>query len=84
MDAFVLCLDVYTPSHVWIWRRNVSVQDPNISRPWPKIAAEAMKEKDPKRMLELVQELNNALDSQPVEQEPGLAQVPNSTGAKAS
>jgi hypothetical protein len=41
-------------------------QDRKPSRPWQQIAAEVAKEKDSKRILELVSELNDALDSQPL------------------
>jgi hypothetical protein len=41
-------------------------QDRKPSRPWQEIAAEVAKEKDSKRTLELVAELNDALDSQPL------------------
>ncbi len=39
-------------------------QDRKPSRPWQEIAAEVAKERDSKRMVELVTELNDALDSQ--------------------
>jgi hypothetical protein len=45
-------------------------QDPKPSRPWMEIAAEVAKEQDPKRMVKLVQELNDALDSQVVTSPP--------------
>jgi hypothetical protein len=40
-------------------------QDHKPTRPWQEIAAEVVKEKDSKRVLELAKELNDALDSQP-------------------
>ena len=39
-------------------------QDFRIPRPWRIVAAEAAKETDPQRMIELISELGQALDEQ--------------------
>lgn len=44
--------------------RHMSEQNGKIARPWQEIAAEVEKEKDSKRLTELIAELNAALDSQ--------------------
>ena len=42
----------------------------NVTRPWKVIAAEVSREQDPKKMTELVSELNQALDEQKIDGTP--------------
>ena len=44
----------------------------NVNRPWKAVAAEISREQDPKKMTELVTELNQALDEQNLDGTPKL------------
>jgi hypothetical protein len=64
----------------------VSDQDVKPSRSWREIAAEVSIEQDPKRMLELIEELNSALESWPPRKphEPAMKIENNKPGPQGS
>lgn len=64
-------------------------EDPKtVRRPWRVVAADALSETDPSRVLELIEELNNALDEDRAQRRKAVTQSQDpaapETSARAS